>query len=136
MHETVLKATTQKSYYGKAHYYEYCGVSFLRSYDTTVCRIIDGKFERLWSGFSKTTLNHINDFRKLYDLPPLRKAEWLALPCDNSDGKQYRIVAYGPFGNNTRFGTIFSSYAEAEEFSEKLRSRNPYYIGFYDIEEV
>ena len=133
MKEKVLKATTQKSYYGKAHYYEYENAVFLRSYDTTVCRIIDGKFERLWSGFSKTTLNHINDFRKLYSLPPLKKADWLALPCD---GEQYRIVATGAFGNVTKFGTIFSSYDEAEEFANKLRERNPYYIGFYDIEEV
>lgn len=136
MKEKVLKATTQKSYYGKAHYYEYENAVFLRSYDTTVCRIIDGKFERLWSGFSKTTLNHINDFRKLYNFPPLRKADWLALPCDYSDVKQYRIVANGVFGNVTKFGMIFSSYNDAEEFREKLIARNPYYIGFYDIEEV
>ena len=73
MKEKVLEATTQKSYYGKAHYYEYGNAIFLRSYDTTVCRIIDGKFERLWSGFSKTTLAHVNEFRKLYGFSPLNK---------------------------------------------------------------
>lgn len=132
MKEKVLKATTQKSYYGKAHYYEYENAIFLRSYDKTVCRIIDGKFERLWSGYSKTTLNHVNDFRKLYGMDTLNKKEWLSIPCD---GERWKITATGPFGMKTQFSTIFSSYDEAEEFVNVLYSRNPMYLGFYDIEE-
>lgn len=135
MKETVLKATTQKSYYGKAHYYEYCGTSFLRSYDTTVCRIIDGKFERLWNGYSKTTLAHVNDFRKLYNLPALNKKEWLAIPCEGMPAEKYRVIATNLLGSKTRFQQIFSSYDEAEEFVEKLYARNPYFLGCYDIEE-
>ena len=133
MKETVLKSTIQKSYYGKAHYYEYCGVSFLRSYNTTVCRIIDGKFERLWSGYSKTTLNHVNDFRKLYGFAPLNKKEWLSIPCD---GEKWKVTATNIIGSKTHFQQIFSSYDEAENFVNKLYERNPYYLGCYDIEEV
>lgn len=132
MKEKVLKATTQKSYYGKAHYYEYENAVFLRSYDTTVCRIIDGKFERLWSGFSKTTLAHVNDFRKMFNLPELNKAGWLALPCD---GERYRVTTTNIVGITTRYAQIFSSYDEAENFIYKMQERNPYYIGYYDIEE-
>lgn len=133
MQEKVLKATTQKSYYGKAHYYEHENVIFLRSYDTTVCRIIDGKFERLWSGFSKTTLAHVNDFRKLYGMPTLNKKEWLSLPCA---GEKWKVTAINILGNPTRFQQIFSSYDEAENFVNKLRERNPHYLGYYDIEEA
>ena len=133
MQEKVLKATTQKSYYGKAHYYEYENVIFLRSYETTVCRIIDGKFERLWSGFSKTTLAHVNDFRKLYGMSPLNKKDWLSLPCS---GEKWKVTAINILGNPTRFQQIFASYDEAENFVEKLRERNPHYLGYYDIEEA
>lgn len=133
MKEKVLKATTQKSYYGKAHYYEYENAIFLRSYETTVCRIIDGKFERLWSGFSKTTLSHVNDFRKLYGMPALNKKEWCSLPCD---GEKWKVTAINILGNPTRFQQIFASYDEAENFVEKLREHNPHYLGYYDIEEA
>ena len=135
MKEKVLKATTQKSYYGKAHYYEYENAVFLCSYETTVCRIIDGKFERLWNGYSKTTLAHVNDFRKLYNFPALNKKEWLAIPCEGESTEKYRVTSTNFLGNKTKFQQIFSSYAEAEEFVEKLYSRNPYFIGCYDIEE-
>ena len=133
MKEKVLKATTQKSYYGKAHYYEYENAVFLRSYETTVSRIIDGKFERLWSGFSKTTLAHVNDFRKLYGMTPLNKKEWLSLPCD---GERWKVTATNFLGTKTNFQQIFSSYDEAEDFIEKLYERNPYYAGYYECEEV
>ena len=132
MKEKVLKATTQKSYYGKAHYYEYENAIFLRSYETTVCRIIDGKFERLWPGFSKTTLAHVNDFRKLYGFEPLNKKEWCSLPCD---GEKWKVTSTNFLGSKTNFQQVFSTYAQAVEFVEKLRERNPYYVGFYDIEE-
>ena len=131
MKEKVLKATTQKSYYGKDHYYEYENAVYLRSYGTTVCRIIDGEFQRLWSGFSKTTLNHVNDFRKLYGMEPLNKKGWLSIPCD---GERYRVTTTNIVGYTRRFGQIFSSYDEAENFIYKLQERNPYYIGCYDIE--
>lgn len=61
-------ANSQKSFYGKATVYEYAdGARVLVSYSTRVAEIApDGSFRRLWSGFSATTMKHINSFIALY----------------------------------------------------------------------
>lgn len=81
-----LKATLQKSYYGKANLcYDENGVT-LFSYDTAVAWIdSNGIFHRLWNGYSRTTAKHINDFRLLYGLPTISKKEWEALPALHND---------------------------------------------------
>ena len=49
----------------------------LVSYETPVARIAsDGSFHRLWSGYSATTMHHINEFREAYNLPRITKAQW------------------------------------------------------------
>ena len=76
-----LKATIQKSYYRKAFILEdENGNVFLQSYDTVVCGIVDGSFVRYWDDYSVTTMNHINDFCKLYNTPTMNKKTWISLP--------------------------------------------------------
>ena len=75
-----LSATTQKSYYRKAFVYEDADSVFLKSYETIVCGIVNGQFVRFWSDYSVTTMNHINDFLRLYNLPTLNKKAWLNIP--------------------------------------------------------
>lgn len=79
-----LPATRQKSFYGKAKIVEDTnGEIFLRSYDTLVAYINKaGEFVRLWSGYSLTTMNHINDFCRFHGLPGFSKKEWEALPVE------------------------------------------------------
>ena len=76
-----LKATIQKSYYRKAFVLQdENGNVFLQSYDTVVCGIVDGSFVRYWDDYSVTTMNHINDFCKLYNTPTMNKKTWISLP--------------------------------------------------------
>lgn len=69
----------RKSFYGKAKVKETENRVVLQSYDTNVCMIENGKFVRLWDGFSSTTMNHVNAFRELYNLPGLNKKTWLEM---------------------------------------------------------
>lgn len=76
-----LKPTNrQKSFYGKAHVIERDnGDIELRSYETIVARIRNGNFERLWSGYSMTTMNHINSFIDTFGISGGGKAWWMSL---------------------------------------------------------
>lgn len=78
-----LKATSQKSFYRKAFILEdeKCNL-YLQSYDTIVCGIIGGVFKKFWDGYSKTTKNHVNDFRKANGMDTLSKKEWESLNVD------------------------------------------------------
>lgn len=51
---------------------------FLQSYDTLILKIAKngGGIVKLWHGFSKTTLKHINEFMKPYGIS-YNKKEWL-----------------------------------------------------------
>lgn len=74
----------RKSFYGKAAIIEKDnGDIELRSYDTIVARIRNGKFERLWSGYSATTMNHINSFIDAYGIDGGGKAWWISLEVYN-----------------------------------------------------
>lgn len=67
----------RKSFYGKAEVIEQDnGDIELRSYNTIVARIRHGKFERLWDGYSATTMNHINSFLALFGINGGGKAWW------------------------------------------------------------
>lgn len=80
-----LKATTQKSYYRKAFVLQDAsGNVFLQSYDTIVCGIVNGEFVRYWNNHSVTTMNHINDFCKLYNVPTMNKKAWINTPVECS----------------------------------------------------
>ena len=70
----------RKSFYGKASIIERDnGDIELRSYNTIVARVRDGKFERLWDGYSMTTMNHINSFIDAIGINGGGKAWWESL---------------------------------------------------------
>lgn len=70
----------RKSFYGKANVIaRENGDIELRSYETIVARIRNGNFERLWSGYSATTMNHVNAFIDLFGISGGGKAWWTSL---------------------------------------------------------
>ena len=76
-----LKPTNnRKSFYNKAEVIEQDnGDIELKSYTTIVARIRHGKFERLWDGYSATTMNHINSFIDTFGIRGGGKAWWTSL---------------------------------------------------------
>ena len=74
----------RKSFYGKAVAIENDnGTIELKSYNTIVARIINGNFERLWNGYSQTTMNHINAFISVYGIVGGGKSWWDSLAVVN-----------------------------------------------------
>ena len=74
----------RKSFYGKATVFVWDNDDIeLKSYDTIVCRIHNGVFERLWDGYSATTMRHINAFIDTYGINGGGKAWWQSLPVAN-----------------------------------------------------
>lgn len=72
-----------KSFYGKATVTEYNEkLIVLTSYNTEVCRIENGKFIRMWGGYSSTTMRHVNEFIYQYGIMGGGAAWWRALPVD------------------------------------------------------
>jgi hypothetical protein len=70
----------RKSFYHKAEVIERNnGDIELRSYETIVARIRNGKFERLWNGYSMTTMSHINSFLDTFGIEGGGKAWWTSL---------------------------------------------------------
>lgn len=77
----------RKSFYGKCavimdetgHDYN----AYLRSYDTIVCYIDNnGILHRTWSGYSATTMRHINAFCRYFNLPYGGKSWWESLDVE------------------------------------------------------
>ena len=58
----------EKSFYGKAKVIEQDnGEKVLQSYNTQVCKITSGgEFVRMWSGYSVTTMRHVDSFLSFY----------------------------------------------------------------------
>lgn len=76
----LIPTNGRKSFYGKASVTEKDnGDIELRSYNTIVARIRNGSFERLWDGYSATTMNHINSFIDAYGISGGGKAWWTSL---------------------------------------------------------
>ena len=70
----------RKSFYGKAIVIEKDnGDIELKSYDTIVARIRNGIFERLWDGYSATTMNHVNSFIDTFGISGGGKKWWTSL---------------------------------------------------------
>lgn len=71
-------ADYRKSFYGKARVIEKDnGEKVLQSYCTDVCKVTsDGRFVRLWSGYSATTMRHVNSFLSLVGIAGGGKAWW------------------------------------------------------------
>ena len=80
----LIPTNGRKSFYGKASVTEKDnGDIELRSYNTIVARIRNGNFERLWDGYSATTMNHINSFIDTYGISGGGKAWWTSLEVCN-----------------------------------------------------
>lgn len=126
MKEFKLNATRQKDYYGKAKVIDNeNGVFSLRSYDTIVCEYdtTAGEFRRLWGGYSRTTANHVNDFRRLFGLPAVSKKEWESLPCSNME--RYKVEFSNGFVNWVS-EVVFDDEEDAYGFAESVEARNNY----------
>lgn len=79
-----LKATRQKSFYGKAYVLQDArGNLYLLSYDTIVCGINGVVFKKFWDGYSRTTQKHVNDFRKFNNMDTLSKKDWESLSAED-----------------------------------------------------
>ena len=73
----------QKSFYKKAYIYARGnGYVYLRSYNTNVCAVHNGKFYRLWGGYSSTTMRHINEFRQQYGFDKINKNQWESMEVE------------------------------------------------------
>ena len=78
--ELPIMNDSRKSFYGKAHIIENDnGDIELKIYDTVVCRIRNGKFERLLDDYSATTMRHINAFIDFYGISGGGKKWWMSL---------------------------------------------------------
>lgn len=65
----LIPTNGRKSFYGKAKVIECEGENFLQSYNAIVCKVDkNGKFVKMWDGYSATTMSHINDFVKLFNI--------------------------------------------------------------------
>jgi hypothetical protein len=122
----------QKSFYKRAYTHTDGNATILTSYKTQVCKIVDGKFIRLWGGWSSTTAKHVNEFRQQNGLPKITKAEWLKMDCDGKT-EQYKIFYDNGFVSGS-FSTIFESYAEAEKELAKHYNKKTMFV--YWVEEV
>ena len=72
-----------KSFYGKAQVETINGETILKSYNTYVCLVDrDGKFKRLWPGYSVTTQRHINEFIRQQGIDGGGAAWWRSLPVE------------------------------------------------------
>lgn len=71
----VLDGTNNKATW----YFDDDGGKVLRSYYTDVARLYEGRLYKLWTGYSATTMNHINQF--LYDNghQMIRKYDWIMI---------------------------------------------------------
>ena len=68
----------RKSFYGKAVVIvKDNGEKVLQSYNMEVCKITSGgEFVRMWSGYSVTTMRHVNAFLSLFGIAGGGKAWW------------------------------------------------------------
>lgn len=68
---------TVKSFYGRANVIIMEDDTIvLRSYDTDVVRIRDGKIERLWDDYSRTTMRHVSSFARQHGFSIPNKKAW------------------------------------------------------------
>lgn len=68
----------RKSFYGKAVVIvKDNGEKVLLSHNTEVCKITSGgEFVRMWSGYSVTTMRHVNSFLNFFGISGGGKAWW------------------------------------------------------------
>lgn len=80
----LLPNDNHKSFYGKAIVQEYVNGSVLFSYGTPVIAVDQaGKIHRLWSGYSATTMRHVNAFMADMKILQGGKSWWDQLQVEN-----------------------------------------------------
>lgn len=80
----LIPTNGRKSFYGKAKMIENNGENFLQSYNTIVCKIDkNGKFIKMWDGYSATTMAHINSFADLFNINGHGKKWYESLEAEN-----------------------------------------------------
>lgn len=80
----LIPADRHKSFYGKAKAVQLDdGTILCQSYGTFVGRLENGRFIRTWSGYSATTMRHINAFLRTFGIPGGGKAWWDSLPVEH-----------------------------------------------------
>lgn len=83
----------RKSFYGKAKVIENNGENFLQSYNTIVCKIDkNGKFVKMWDGYSATTMAHINSFADLFNINGHGKKWYESLKTSDSTSDYLSII--------------------------------------------
>lgn len=83
IYELSARFDARASFYGKARVLENRGRKVLQSYNTDVCEIDEnGVFHRYWSGYSPTTMRHINEFLRQNDVAGGGAAWWRAQPVE------------------------------------------------------
>lgn len=86
---------TRKSFYGKAKIViDEDNTIYLQSYDTLICCINpDNTFNKLWEGYSQTTMRHINSFMRHYNIFSVNKKQWDSLKVlKENRTRQYYII--------------------------------------------
>lgn len=137
MNKFELQATRQKSYYGKAFVIEdNQGNKILQSYATQVAKIDkNGNLQKLWNGYSHTTMEHIKDFCKLYNVEFAgTKKAWEQLDNTATTQERYKIEFSNGFVN-WQPNTTFDTYEDAEEYADKIAQERNYRI-YYTIIEL
>lgn len=128
--KTKLIATLQRSYYGKAYVRTEDGKIILTSYDTDVVMIDENNnVVRLWSGYSRTTAKHVNDFLIQHGHTPLNKKQWLDLPCVNAQ-EVYNV--YLSTGFTTHKSNALLTASECENTIAKVKQNRPMLYAWYD----
>lgn len=127
--------SNRKSFYKKATIITNGDTITLHSYDTDVCsyNLKTHTFKKLWNGYSRTTMEHINEFCNQYDLATFNKKQWDAYPCDNKE--KYKVIANHVLGCKYKPTTTFDNYDDAEEYANKLNERSNG-LWYYGVEEI
>lgn len=73
---------SHKSFYGKAIVKSIPSGVVLQSYNTDVCAFVNGRFMRLWSGYSATTMRHVNSFAAYCGMNEGGKKWWDSLEIE------------------------------------------------------
>lgn len=86
IYELIPMYSRNKSFYKKANVVEFAdGWKALYSYTTLVCEIDpDGNFHRTWSGYSATTMKHVNDFMVQNGFGGCGAERWRSFPVEET----------------------------------------------------
>ena len=83
--QDLARYSRQKSFYKKAYIRDkstqQAECVWLFSYETPVAAVVNGKFRRIWGGWSATTARHVDAFCRMMGVPLFGKAVWDSLLC-------------------------------------------------------